>query len=280
MAANDLQTIDVLSSPYITSRIDCFDIAEGSKDVVCYSSLFVEGKGVVSRSLVVFGLQDTSYLAGVDQKVTENLNSLLQGVTRGGRGGSSLALPRPQHLKWKAYWRCDESLLAAMMAIGTEESMTASFISTLSLSPLGDVMVMGANESLSLWTRDSNMSTHSYSMHLFYSKDEPPKGLYAQCLEQRDIGQIIQSEFTRDSRAFLTLEQDNQSKQRSVNVWYNPALRSLRDFDPRKEYKPSRTQPDDPAQYRPPEANQYNLESLERFTLPRKENMRSRAGSA
>jgi len=77
MAANDLQTIDVLSSPHITSRIDCFDVADVSKDVVCYSSLSVEGKGVVSRSLVVFGLQDTSYLIGADQKVTENLDSLL-----------------------------------------------------------------------------------------------------------------------------------------------------------------------------------------------------------
>jgi len=63
-----------------------------------------------------------------------------------------------------------------MMVSRAEEKMTASFISTLSLSPLGDVMVMGANESLSLWTRDSNMSTHSYSVHLFYAKDEPPKG--------------------------------------------------------------------------------------------------------
>jgi len=43
----------------------------------------------------------------------------------------------------------------------------------------------------------------------------------------------------------------------------------VRDFDPRKEYKPSRTQPEDGAQ---PAARRNNLDSLERFTVPKLRN--------
>ena len=56
--------------------IECFDIAEVSKDIVCYSTLTIEGKGECGKSLVVFGLQDTSYLTGIDENVTERLNAL------------------------------------------------------------------------------------------------------------------------------------------------------------------------------------------------------------
>ena len=43
MTASEFQVIDVLRSPKITSRIECFDVAEVSKDIVCYSTLSVEG---------------------------------------------------------------------------------------------------------------------------------------------------------------------------------------------------------------------------------------------
>ena len=69
-----------------------------------------------------------------------------------------------------------------MMAPGADQKLSNKFFNTLSLSPLGDAMVMGGNECLSLWTRDSNFSTHSYTLHLFYAKDMP-ENLYAQCLE-------------------------------------------------------------------------------------------------
>ena len=70
MTASEFQVIDVLRSPNITSIIECFDVAEVSKDIVCYSTLCGVGEGEVRKSIVVFGLEDTSYLTGVDQKAT------------------------------------------------------------------------------------------------------------------------------------------------------------------------------------------------------------------
>ena len=70
MTASDFQVIDVIRTPNITSVIECFDVAEVSKDIVCYSTLSAEGEGEIRKSIVVFGLEDTSYLTGIDQKVT------------------------------------------------------------------------------------------------------------------------------------------------------------------------------------------------------------------
>ena len=80
MTGSEFQVIDVLRSPNITSNIECFDVAEVSKDVVCYSTLAVEGKGEIRKSLVVFGLEDTSYLLGIDQITTQGLQSATNGA--------------------------------------------------------------------------------------------------------------------------------------------------------------------------------------------------------
>ena len=48
-------------------------------------------------------------------------------------------------------------------------------------------------------------------MYLYYAKDIP-KGMYAQCLEEKEIEQIIQTEFSSDGRTFVTLEENNKTK--------------------------------------------------------------------
>lgn len=52
-----LQAIDIISSTH-ASDIQCFDIAEISKDIVSYSTLVLPNKGEVSKYLVVHGLED------------------------------------------------------------------------------------------------------------------------------------------------------------------------------------------------------------------------------
>jgi hypothetical protein len=46
---------------------------------------------------------------------------------------------------------------------------------------------------------------------------------------QTTVNQVVQSEFSRDGRVILTLEQDNQSKRRSMHVWYNQSTSILSD---------------------------------------------------
>lgn len=94
------------------------------------------------------------------------------------------------------------------------------FLNTLSISPIGDILLLGGNEYLSLWTRDSRISAHSFTQIMFYGAN-PPKDLYAQEIAQTQVGQVIQSEFSRDGRLFITLELDNKTKKRSLHVWYN-----------------------------------------------------------
>jgi len=52
-----LQAIDIISSTH-ASDIQCFDIAEISKDIVSFSTLVLPNKGEVSKYLVVHGLED------------------------------------------------------------------------------------------------------------------------------------------------------------------------------------------------------------------------------
>ena len=76
-------------------------------------------------------------------------------------------------LKWIEYWRCDPKDLTFR-----------SFLNTVSLSPHGDALVLGGNEFMSVWTRDTSMSTHSYSVYLYYAKEVPkniPIGSLALC---------------------------------------------------------------------------------------------------
>ena len=70
------------------------------------------------------------------------------------------------------------------------------------------------------------MSTHSYSVYLYYAK-EIPKNMYAQCLEERDVLQVIQSEFSADGRTIITLEESNTMRAQSLKVWYNVKMRSM-----------------------------------------------------
>jgi len=43
------------------------------------------------------------------------------------------------------------------------------------------------NGFLSLWTRDSNLSSHSFSMKLYYAQDLPEK-FYAHSLKEVEMG--------------------------------------------------------------------------------------------
>lgn len=96
-----------------------------------------------------------------------------------------------------------------------------SFVNTVSITPQGDAIALAGNEFLSLWSRDSNIGTHSYTLHLYYAKSVTQK-IYAQSIEEvPELGQVIQSSFTPDSRALVTLEQDNATGRRQVRVWYN-----------------------------------------------------------
>ena len=162
----DLRVVDVIQTTHTAARIHCFDIAEVSKDIVSYSTLTINGE--VTQHLVVHGLEDTSYLNGVDRIITEKLGRYKSGY-------NNPMQQAQQVLKWKEFWHCDPKLL-----------VIGSFLNTVSLSAYGDALVLGGNEFVSLWTRDRNMSTHSYSMYVYYAK-EVDANMYAQCLEQKDI---------------------------------------------------------------------------------------------
>jgi hypothetical protein len=94
-------------------------------------------------------------------------------------------------------------------------------------------MFLGGNEFLSVWTRDTSLSSHSFSQHLFYSK-EMPKMVFAQCLGEKPVGQVIQSEISRDGRTIICVEQDNESKKRSVKIWYNSVYRTMNEVNLKK----------------------------------------------
>jgi hypothetical protein len=83
----------------------------------------------------------------------------------------------PQHLKWKEYWRCDPKLL-----------VINSFLNTVSITPQGDAIALAGNEFLTLWSRDTNISTHSFTLHLYYAK-KLPENLYAHSIQSiPDLG--------------------------------------------------------------------------------------------
>jgi hypothetical protein len=175
MTSDYLGLVDTLHSS--SSPILCFDVAEVSKDVVTYQD----------GELIVFGLADQDYLNGIDLSVTQRITDLTK--------GANTFAPTRQHLKWKQYWRCSELSIQG-------------FLNTLSLSPIGDFMVLGGNEFMSVWTRDSSLAAHSFSQHLFYAKSLP-KNVFAQGLLETPIEQIVQSEVSRDGRCIICLEQHN-----------------------------------------------------------------------
>jgi len=169
--ASGLEITDVVQTSH-PSSIECFDVAELSLDMVSFSSLVLEGV-LVSNRLVVHGLQDQAYLNGLDLKVTEEMGSRVKNMM-------AIQTKGAMHLKWTEYWSCDPKNLEIQ-----------SFLNTISLTPQGDALTLGGNEFFSIWARDSNMSAHSYSQHLYFAK-EVPKDLYAHSIETKpDLGQII-----------------------------------------------------------------------------------------
>lgn len=142
-----------------------------------------------------------NYLNGVDPTVT----SLIDKET----DFTNNKRPSQQNLQWFAYWKITGEMLAVQ-----------GFVNAVSISPFGDVVVVGGNEFFSVWSRDSNLVSHSYSLHLLYGK-ELPKNVFAQNKREIDIGQIVQVEFADDGRSFVTLEQDNETMVRKVRIWYN-----------------------------------------------------------
>lgn len=100
-------------------------------------------------------------------------------------------------------------------------------------------------------------------MHLYYAK-ELPKNFYAHSLKHETIGQVIQSEFTPDSRAVVTLEEDNMSKERVVKVWYNGVIKNIKEPEIRMRFKSSKTLTQDFIVKPIPN----NLDELEHIMLP------------
>lgn len=65
--ADTFKVLDILRSPDHSTPIQCLDVSEVSKDVITFS----EGNGPMQQTLVVFGLEDESYLNGIDSSVTK-----------------------------------------------------------------------------------------------------------------------------------------------------------------------------------------------------------------
>lgn len=74
-----MQVIDTIESQHGSSIIS-FDIAEISLDIVSYSEFVTPDFREQQRCLVVHGLQDQTYLNGVDFKVTREMGARLKAV--------------------------------------------------------------------------------------------------------------------------------------------------------------------------------------------------------
>ena len=210
MTESGLQLVDLIRTTH-PSMIQCLDIADLTKDIVSFSHLVLPNKGEVSKLLVVHGLSDQSHLITIDSKVTRDEVMAHKDI--------HFQMQNEQHLKWREYWRCDLTL--------------PSFVNCISLTPQGDAFALSGNEFLTLWTRDTNLSAHSFTMNLFYAT-KLPENLYAHCVDTiPDLGQIFSSEFTADSRTLVTLEQNNETKTRKVRVWYNKKVSSLQERMPK-----------------------------------------------
>lgn len=206
MTESGLQLVDLIRTTH-PSEIQCLDIAPASKDIVSFSHVVLPAKGEVSKLLIVHGLEDQSHLMTIDSKVTRDYVMAHKDI--------QFQMQNEQHLKWREYWRCDLSL--------------PSFVNCISLTPQGDAFALSGNKFLTLWTRDTNLSSHSFTMNLFYAPNLP-ENLYAHCVDTiPDLGQIFCSEFTADSRTLVTLEQNNETKARKVRVWFNSKISGLQE---------------------------------------------------
>ena len=70
--------------------IECFDVAEASKDIVTYSTVAAGSEGEQAKCLIVYGLRDQGHLNGVDTVLTAKINDLTK--------GANFESPMDQHL--------------------------------------------------------------------------------------------------------------------------------------------------------------------------------------
>jgi hypothetical protein len=161
----ELRVIDTILTSHETD-IQCLDISPVSKNIVSYSHLVTKcERGIISRShcIVVHGLADVGYLNGIDTKTSRVMDDL--------KKNNNAKQPAEQFLGWTEFWRCDEKLLAIQ-----------GFLNTISISPIGDVFILGGDQFLSLWTRDTNLAAHSYTMQLFMARN-PPSDLVCSAIQ-------------------------------------------------------------------------------------------------
>jgi hypothetical protein len=77
-------------------------------------------------------------------------------------------------------------------------------IRNISLSPIGDFMVLSGQHLLTVWSRDSE-TLQSFSNIIYYSKEEA-KGIMASVIKQIELGDVMQSEISKDGRLIIFLE--------------------------------------------------------------------------
>ena len=76
-------------------------------------------------------------------------------------------------------------------------------------------------------------------MHLYYAQKVDKDNVYAQCLEECDIGQVIQQKFTHDGRCLISLESSGKDgKQRVVKIYYNKYNLPIDEIEKPVEYVP------------------------------------------
>jgi hypothetical protein len=133
----------------------------------------------------VHGLRDNGFLNGLDMKTTIVFDQF--------KHGKNLKRPSEQVLQWVEYWRCESKFL-----------FLQSFLNTVTLSPIGDILVFGGDGYLSIWTRDSSISQRSFSLK-GYQSEQPPKDLVCPIIQSKRVDQIVQSDFSADGRFIVTL---------------------------------------------------------------------------
>lgn len=75
-------------------------------------------------------------------------------------------------------------------------------------------------------------------MHLYYAQKIDKDNVYAQCLEECDIGQVIQQKFTHDGRCLVTLESSKEGSKRVVKIYYNKYNLPIDETEKPVEYVP------------------------------------------
>ena len=71
-------------------------------------------------------------------------------------GKKNISRPSCQELKWFAYWKCSDTMLAVQGSLND-----------LAISSFGDAIVLAGTNFLSLWSRDDS-ANHSFTLSLLY----------------------------------------------------------------------------------------------------------------